>query len=250
MDIQPILSPFNPALSYSLLVDDFFNLEDQSTTTIFTDDEAIDYEDYNNNNLVESEDLSNFKDKEDDIKPSTDLRTDVMEEQSVEEIIVFDPHISDGKELTELEAMDISQDVKGDITNYIFVKCQDNADDNRSCLLSSLCSTIDQSPANISFPNDIKGQHQMTTSPLLGSSPGPLSPMLPPCRVCGEKASGFHYGANTCEACKVGFGLSSESFKITFDIHYFMWSFLFIYILASLTISIGRFTACIVGNGI
>jgi hypothetical protein len=29
------------------------------------------------------------------------------------------------------------------------------------------------------------------------------APLLPPCRVCGEKASGFHYGANTCEACKV-----------------------------------------------
>lgn len=27
-------------------------------------------------------------------------------------------------------------------------------------------------------------------------------PLLPPCRVCGEKASGFHYGVNTCEACK------------------------------------------------
>lgn len=27
-------------------------------------------------------------------------------------------------------------------------------------------------------------------------------PLLPPCRICGEKASGFHYGANTCEACK------------------------------------------------
>ena len=27
---------------------------------------------------------------------------------------------------------------------------------------------------------------------------------LPPCRICGDKASGFHYGANTCEACKVG----------------------------------------------
>lgn len=26
---------------------------------------------------------------------------------------------------------------------------------------------------------------------------------LPPCRVCGEKASGLHYGANTCEPCKV-----------------------------------------------
>ena len=29
------------------------------------------------------------------------------------------------------------------------------------------------------------------------------SHILPPCRVCGDKASGFHYGANTCEACKV-----------------------------------------------
>ena len=27
--------------------------------------------------------------------------------------------------------------------------------------------------------------------------------MLPPCRICSEKASGCHYGANTCEACKV-----------------------------------------------
>ena len=28
---------------------------------------------------------------------------------------------------------------------------------------------------------------------------------LPPCRVCGAKASGLHYGINTCEGCKVIF---------------------------------------------
>ena len=27
--------------------------------------------------------------------------------------------------------------------------------------------------------------------------------LLPPCRICLDKASGFHYGLNTCEACKV-----------------------------------------------
>lgn len=33
----------------------------------------------------------------------------------------------------------------------------------------------------------------------------PKSTFLPPCRVCGDNASGFHYGANTCEACKVDY---------------------------------------------
>ncbi|XP_061178252.1 nuclear receptor subfamily 1 group D member 2-like [Saccostrea echinata] len=33
-------------------------------------------------------------------------------------------------------------------------------------------------------------------------SPSSSVPLLPPCRVCGERASGFHYGVNTCEACK------------------------------------------------
>lgn len=28
-------------------------------------------------------------------------------------------------------------------------------------------------------------------------------PYLPPCKICGATATGFHYGANTCEACKV-----------------------------------------------
>ena len=27
--------------------------------------------------------------------------------------------------------------------------------------------------------------------------------VLPPCRVCGGKASGFHFGVISCEPCKV-----------------------------------------------
>ena len=52
------------------------------------------------------------------------------------------------------------------------------------------------------------------------------SHILPPCRVCGDKASGFHYGANTCEACKVSVEqlngvelvLSPDSCKIEIDV--------------------------------
>ena len=40
--------------------------------------------------------------------------------------------------------------------------------------------------------------------PDLGEPPlPPALTVLPPCEVCGHKSSGFHYGANTCEACKV-----------------------------------------------
>ena len=39
-------------------------------------------------------------------------------------------------------------------------------------------------------------------------------PILPPCQVCGDNASGYHYGANTCEACKVGFLLKIVIFML------------------------------------
>ncbi|XP_063423537.1 peroxisome proliferator-activated receptor gamma-like [Mytilus trossulus] len=38
----------------------------------------------------------------------------------------------------------------------------------------------------------IEGEPESTSTPAL----------LPPCRICTRKASGFHYGVNTCEACK------------------------------------------------
>ncbi len=52
-------------------------------------------------------------------------------------------------------------------------------------------------------------QSSGSVSPATSSSPeasvqrGRNEPILPPCQVCGDNASGYHYGANTCEACKV-----------------------------------------------
>lgn len=39
-------------------------------------------------------------------------------------------------------------------------------------------------------------------------SPVHAQKVLPPCRVCGDVGTGFHYGVNTCDACKVFFGRS------------------------------------------
>ncbi|XP_060587053.1 uncharacterized protein LOC132742616 isoform X1 [Ruditapes philippinarum] len=45
----------------------------------------------------------------------------------------------------------------------------------------------------------------------------PLSSELPPCRICGDKASGLHYGVNTCEACKAFFRRTLKKSTINFQ---------------------------------
>lgn len=51
---------------------------------------------------------------------------------------------------------------------------------------------------------------QKKTAAAAGKVSSSVLPMLPPCRICSEKASGFHYGVNTCEACKAFFRRSLE----------------------------------------
>ncbi|XP_070199488.1 retinoic acid receptor gamma-like isoform X2 [Littorina saxatilis] len=80
-------------------------------------------------------------------------------------------------------------------------------------LMSSLSSTSPHHPSLLS-PRCMGGKRSMSPPPSPSGSMNikrerPSSPgrtvsgnLLPPCRICLDKASGFHYGLNTCEACK------------------------------------------------
>jgi hypothetical protein len=43
---------------------------------------------------------------------------------------------------------------------------------------------------------------QKKKAPRTGSAPYATVP-LPPCKICGGNSTGYHFGAITCEACKV-----------------------------------------------
>lgn len=75
--------------------------------------------------------------------------------------------------------------------------------------LSSRSSSVSRSPVN-----------RPSSNPCL--APRPAKPkdaapvVLPPCRICGARASGFHYGVNSCEACK---GFFRRALKRPMDFH-------------------------------
>lgn len=67
--------------------------------------------------------------------------------------------------------------------------------------LTSSPESIDSGlESSVGSDNDTSGDGKSVKK--WGNCP-PDANYLPPCRVCGAKASGLHYGANTCEPCKV-----------------------------------------------
>ena len=68
------------------------------------------------------------------------------------------------------------------------------------------CDSSNVSPlrtTQLSSPTTSSDGGDDTTSSSCKNSSTWTEHPLPPCRICGDRASGFHYGANTCEACKV-----------------------------------------------
>lgn len=75
----------------------------------------------------------------------------------------------------------------------------------RKKTLKRPCSSSTDDVVNLVMTKPVaySGVDSSQPSPDSAQQPTSSTPFLPPCRVCGEKASGFHYGVNTCEACKV-----------------------------------------------
>lgn len=90
-------------------------------------------------------------------------------------------------------------------STFLVPECKNN-DIYQDAITEQMSPDSQLSPSNF-----LTNQHLGSDSALSGSLipddkscdmvPRP-NHILPPCRVCGDKASGFHYGANTCEACK------------------------------------------------
>lgn len=55
----------------------------------------------------------------------------------------------------------------------------------------------------LSYEGDVIREEVVYSASCEKKQQNSYEPILPPCRICGAKATGYHFGAITCEACKV-----------------------------------------------
>ncbi|XP_030623201.1 peroxisome proliferator-activated receptor alpha a isoform X2 [Chanos chanos] len=109
-----------------------------------------------------------------------------------------------GELIQDMEGLeDISHSIDSDAFSYLHLP------DHLSSSLSSESTTLDMltpvsSPSSGIF-GAASGQDQLSSSPLNLE-----------CRVCSDRASGFHYGVHACEGCK-GFFRRTVRLKLEYD---------------------------------
>jgi len=113
---------------------------------------------------------------------------------------------SDTYSSTEKSNSDLSPTSISLVGSYRSVDSTEIDEINQSILHISAVNQINATNTTCSSQSCdifVNRQNSTTTSTTSSSSTSKTLQYLPPCRICGEKASGFHYGVNTCEACKV-----------------------------------------------